>query len=78
MAYTKPAEHEFKILKDGVRHVPTEAEWMAYGNGPLQVQRLSGMLGSQLDDGRDYRPAEVFEMARAIWSRELERRRAPV
>lgn len=75
MAYTQPIEEEFEILKSGVRHKPTEAEFSAYPGKPLQKIELTGRLGSILDDGRDYRQSDVEEMAQRIWMRKLEKRK---
>jgi hypothetical protein len=59
-----PTREEFTVEGDEVTHVPTGAVWWAYEGRPEPWGRRDAMLGSVLENGDDYRPHEVDEMAR--------------
>ena len=68
MGRKKPIEAEFKIEKDGIRHLPTNARFYPYAGMEKLQNVMLGSLGSVLPNGDDYRQDEVEEMAVKLWA----------
>jgi hypothetical protein len=63
MARIKPTADEFEVKANEVIHKPTGATWTAYPGDPDPSTHRASTLGSVLQNGDDYRPHEVTEIA---------------
>jgi hypothetical protein len=59
---------QFEITNEGITHKPTGYRFTAYPGQPLSGNLNEGQLGNVLPSGEDYRPHEVKEMARQLWT----------
>jgi len=67
MPYTPVTPAQFKLLENGVAHLPTNARFTIHpGGGDLENVEI-GDLGSVLTNGEQYSETEVAEMACRIW-----------
>ena len=71
MPYTPVTPAQFKLLENGVAHLPTNARFTIHpGGGNLETSKL-GVWVRVLTNGEQYSETEVAEMACRIWKEHL-------
>ena len=66
---------QFEIRDNSITHKPTGWRFTAYQDSPTDGTVIRGRLGNKLEAEEDFRPHEVEEMARRLWTRHLEARK---
>ena len=63
MPGTRVTADQFKLDRNEVVHIPTNARWTAYPGRPEPNLVSLGMIGSVLSNGDDYRREDVEPFA---------------
>jgi hypothetical protein len=69
--HIKPSRKEFEVTDYGVRHLPTQYQFVSTPGQPTRGTKHMGALDKDLPNAPQYSSNEVEDMARRLWGEHL-------